>query len=73
MNVCIYVYMCTYVLTQDYYVDMHTFVYMYICTYRYMYICQIGTQKWVHRGCLDKWRTTREDKVLHVLSICFIN
>ena len=22
-----------------------------------------GTSKWVHRQCLDQWRTTREDKV----------
>ncbi len=29
-----------------------------------------GTSKWVHRECLDKWRTTREDKAFSKCTEC---
>jgi hypothetical protein len=32
-----------------------------------------GTQKWVHRACLDKWRTTREDKAFGKCTECLAN
>jgi E3 ubiquitin-protein ligase DOA10 len=29
-----------------------------------------GTQKWVHRACLDQWRTAREDKAFSSCTEC---
>jgi RING-variant domain len=31
-----------------------------------------GSSKWVHRECLDKWRTTREDKAFSKCTECLL-